>query len=69
MNIPDLFDSKTRDLEEALADARCTLEELNESGDLEDRFDAAFEVEEAERNLSRHLLRDQQEDKLEEGGL
>jgi len=60
-----VFDYKTRDLEEAVADAKCTLEELNESGDLEERMEASFAVEEAERRLISHLLSDPQEDKPE----
>lgn len=56
------IDAKTRDLEEALADAKVTLEELNECGDLEDRLEAAQAVADAEANLSRHLLTDYQDD-------
>lgn len=59
------FDQKTQDLEEALADAQVTLEELNECGDLEDRMEAALVVADAEYNLSRHLLSDPQEEKPE----
>lgn len=57
------IDAKTRDLEESVKDAKCTLEEMNEAGDLEDRLEAAQAVEDAEYNLSRHLLTDCQEDK------
>lgn len=56
------FDEKTQSLEESLADAKCTLEELNESGDLEERLEASFEVDRCEQNLTRHLLSDPQED-------
>lgn len=61
----DLFDEKTRQLEESLADAKCVLEEMNESGDLEERLETAQAVEDAEQRLSRHLLSDPQEDKPE----
>lgn len=61
----DTFDVKTRNLEEALAEARCTLEELNECGDLEDRLEAAQAVADAEYRLSRHLLSDPQEERPE----
>jgi hypothetical protein len=56
------FDDKTAELEEALAEAKCAQEEIEECGDLEDRLEAAFEVVEAERRLSSHLLTDLQED-------
>lgn len=57
-----IFDLKTAALEETLKDAKCTLEEMNEAGDLEDRLEAAQAVEDAEYNLSRYLLTDFQED-------
>jgi hypothetical protein len=56
------FDDRTQALQEALDDAKCTLEELNECGDLEERLEAAQAVADAEYNLSRHLLSDPQED-------
>lgn len=63
MNDPfSKIDAKTRDLEEAVKDAKCTLEEMNEAGDLEDRLEAAQAVEDAQYNLSRHLLTDYQDD-------
>jgi hypothetical protein len=56
------FDEKTQQLEEAVADAKVTLEEMNEGADcLEDRFEAAQALEDAEYNLARHLLSDPQE--------
>ena len=57
-----IFDQKTASLQEAVADAKCTLEEMNEAGDLEDRLEAAQAVEDAEYQLSRHLLSDPQDD-------
>lgn len=59
------FDDKTDQLQKALAEAKCTLEEMNECGDLEERLEAAEAVEDAEYNLSRHLFSDPQEDKPE----
>lgn len=58
----DPFDAMTQQLQEAIDEAKCTLDEMNESGDLEDRLEAAFDLEDAERRLSSHLLTDQQED-------
>lgn len=43
------IDQAIEDLEEAQA----TLEELNECGDLEERMDAAFEVDACERRLAK----------------
>lgn len=43
-------------LEQALSnlqDAQNTLEEVNECGTLEDRLDAAYEVEQAQRRLAK----------------
>lgn len=40
-------------LQNELAEALCELDELNECGDLEDRFDAAQRVSELEDRLSR----------------
>ncbi len=57
-----IFDEKTVQLEQAVADAKCTLEEMNESGTLEERMEAALALEDAEYKLSRHLLSDPQED-------
>jgi hypothetical protein len=56
------FDLKTQTLEQALEDAKCNLEEVNESGTLEDRLEASFEVDECERRLSSHLMSDPQDD-------
>lgn len=61
----NLFDEKTDQLQQAVADAKVTLKELNECGDLEDRMEAALAVEDAEYQLSRHLLHDPQEEKPE----
>jgi hypothetical protein len=63
MNNP--FNDKTDQLQKALEEAKVTLEEMNECGDLEERLEAAEAVVDAEYNLSRHLLSDPQEDKPE----
>ena len=53
----DPLDAITQTLQEALADAMVTSEELNEAGDLEDRLEAAYLVSVARSQLRAHLWR------------
>lgn len=61
----DLFDEKTRQLEEALWRAKEYLGEMNRTGSSEARLEAEEAVEDADYRLSRHMLSDPQEDKPE----